>query len=157
MTQRTINSTICVHGWTSTIRPTVSYTNRLKLVQMRQYHETGSPSRYEEDHLIPLELGGHPTSPKNLWPEPHPRADAVDQIETALKRQVCRGTLGPVTQFSGHYWCDYGHDGVYAPSVPISDASGTGPYRPGASGFLPKGDNPLTNTLIDQVSIQCVA
>src|SRR6266566_332862 len=93
VSQRTIRSTICVHGWTKTIRPSVSYTNRLKLVQMRQYHETGSPSRYEEDHLIPLELGGHPTSPKNLWPEPHPRADVVDQIETSLKRQVCRGTL----------------------------------------------------------------
>jgi hypothetical protein len=93
VSQRTIRSTTCVHGWTKTIRPSVSYTNRLKLVQMHQYHETGSPSRYEEDHLIPLELGGHPTSPKNLWPEPHPRADAVDQIETSLKRQVCRGTL----------------------------------------------------------------
>ena len=93
VTQRTIARTICVHGWTRTVRPPASYTNRLKLIQMRQYHEAGSPSRYEEDHLIPLELGGHPTNPKNLWPEPHPRADAVDQIETALKRQVCRGML----------------------------------------------------------------
>ena len=93
VTQRTINSTICVHGWTRTIRPPVSYTNRLKLVQMRQYHESGSPSHYEEDHLIPLELGGHLTSPKNLWPEPRPRAETVDRIETSLKRQVCRGVL----------------------------------------------------------------
>ena len=93
VTQGTINSTICVHGWTRTIRPPVGYTNRLKLVQMRQYHESGSPSRYEEDHLIPLELGGHPTSPKNLWPEPRPRAETVDRIETSLKRQVCRGLL----------------------------------------------------------------
>ena len=77
----------------ATVRPPASYTNKLKLVQMRQYHESGSPSRYEEDHLIPLELGGHPTSPKNLWPEPHPRADIVDEIETSLKRQVCRGAL----------------------------------------------------------------
>ena len=76
VTQRTIGATVCVHGWTRTIRPPASYTSRLKLVQMRQYHESGSPSRYEEDHLIPLELGGHPTSPKKLWPEPHPRADA---------------------------------------------------------------------------------
>jgi hypothetical protein len=91
--QATINSTICVHGWTKTIRPPTSYTNKLKLKQMRQYHESGGPSRYEEDHLIPLELGGHPTNPKNLWPEPHPRADAVDQIETSLKRHVCHGTL----------------------------------------------------------------
>jgi hypothetical protein len=60
---------------------------------MRQYHESGSPSRYEEDHLIPLELGGHPTSPRNLWPEPRPRAETVDRIETSFKRQVCRGVL----------------------------------------------------------------
>jgi hypothetical protein len=26
-------------------------------------------------------------------PEPHPRADTVDQIETSLKRQVCGGAL----------------------------------------------------------------
>jgi hypothetical protein len=25
---------------------------------------------YEEDHLIPLEIGGDPTDPRNLWPEP---------------------------------------------------------------------------------------
>src|SRR5919201_139151 len=93
VTQHTIAETICVRGWTRTVRPPTSYTNRLKLIQMRQYHESGSPSRYEEDHLIPLELGGHPTSPKNLWPEPRPRAETVDRIETSLKRQVCRGML----------------------------------------------------------------
>lgn len=93
VTPASIDSTICVHGWTRTIRPPTSYTNALKIRQMRQYHESGRPSQYEEDHLIPLELGGHPTSPKNLWPEPHPRADVVDQIENSLKRQVCAGTL----------------------------------------------------------------
>jgi hypothetical protein len=25
---------------------------------------------YEEDHLSPLEDGGNPTDPRNLWPEP---------------------------------------------------------------------------------------
>ena len=30
VTQATINSTICVSGWTSTIRPPSSYTTRLK-------------------------------------------------------------------------------------------------------------------------------
>src|SRR6266508_4829814 len=65
VTQATINATICVKGWTKTIRPPTSYTNKLKQKQMRQYHESGGPSRYEEDHLIPLELGGHPTNPKN--------------------------------------------------------------------------------------------
>src|SRR5581483_3255450 len=35
VTQATIHSTICVRGWTSTIRPPVEYTNELKLRQMR--------------------------------------------------------------------------------------------------------------------------
>jgi hypothetical protein len=42
------------------------YTNALKLKQMKQYGETGSPSEYKEDHFIPLELGGAPKDPKNL-------------------------------------------------------------------------------------------
>jgi len=25
---------------------------------------------YEEDHLVPLEVGGNPHDPRNLWPEP---------------------------------------------------------------------------------------
>jgi hypothetical protein len=93
VTQASIKKTICVSGWTATMRPSTSYTNALKTKQMVQYLETGSPSDYEEDHLIPLELGGSPRSPRNLWPEPHPRADTVDTIETSLKRQVCKGLI----------------------------------------------------------------
>ena len=47
---------------------------------MPEYGETGSPSDYQEDHLISLELGGNPTDPRNLWPEPYPRAADVDKI-----------------------------------------------------------------------------
>jgi len=39
--QRTIKTTICKHGWTATIRPPTSYTNKLKLQQMALYGETG--------------------------------------------------------------------------------------------------------------------
>ena len=35
VTQATIRTTICVSGWTATIRPPVSYTAPLKLAQMR--------------------------------------------------------------------------------------------------------------------------
>ena len=90
--QATIRVTICVSGWTATVRPSSSYTGRLKLTQMLQYGERGSPSSYEEDHLVPLELGGAPSSPLNLWPEPRPRASAVDTIENRLHREVCAGT-----------------------------------------------------------------
>jgi len=93
VTQASIRSTICRHGWTETIRPPVSYTNALKTKQMRQYGETGSPSDYQEDHLISLELGGNPTDPRNLWPEPYPRAADVDKIENELNAEVCSGEL----------------------------------------------------------------
>ena len=59
----------------------------------RAYGETGPPSAYQEDHLISLELGGNPTDPRNLWPEPYPRAAEVDRIENELNAKVCAGEL----------------------------------------------------------------
>lgn len=93
VTQANIRSTICRRGWTSTIRPPSDYTDALKARQMRQYGETGSMSQYQEDHLISLELGGNPTDPRNLWPEPYPRASQMDQIENQLNAKVCSGQL----------------------------------------------------------------
>jgi hypothetical protein len=93
VTQASIRSTICRHGWTATIRPPVSYTNAVKRKQMRQYRETGSMSDYQEDHLISLEMGGNPTDPRNLWPEPYPRASQMDQIENQLNSEICDGQL----------------------------------------------------------------
>jgi hypothetical protein len=93
VTQQTIGTTICVHGWTRTIRPPTDYTSQLKLEQMREYGFTGSPADYQEDHLISLELGGHPTDPRNLWPEKRPRADEVDALENDLNRLICDGSM----------------------------------------------------------------
>jgi hypothetical protein len=93
VTQANIRSTVCRHGWTRTVRPPTDYTNALKRKQMRAYDEHGPPSAYQEDHLISLELGGDPTDPRNLWPEPYPRASTVDQIENELNAQVCSGAL----------------------------------------------------------------
>ena len=93
VTQANIRSTICRRGWTATIRPPESYTNALKHKQMRQYREAGTTSDYQEDHLISLELGGSPTDPRNLWPEPYPRASQMDEQENELNAQVCSGAL----------------------------------------------------------------
>ena len=93
VTQANVRSTICRQGWTRTIRPPTDYTNDLKRKQMRQYGETGSLSDYQEDHLISLELGGDPTDPRNLWPEPYPRAAEVDKTENELNAEVCSGQL----------------------------------------------------------------
>jgi hypothetical protein len=91
--QSTIKKTICKSGWRKTIRPPVSYTNALKIQQMVLYGETGSPSEYEEDHFIPLDLGGAPRNPKNLWPEPHSQSKVSNPLETQLRRNVCKGVM----------------------------------------------------------------
>ena len=101
VTQDTIASTICVSGWTKTVRPPATYTNALKIDQMKAYGETDlTPSDVEEDHLIPLELGGAPRDPHNLWPEPRrtfiasgEAAEDKDLVENALKAAVCAGRL----------------------------------------------------------------
>lgn len=97
VTQSTIGTTICLSGWTKTIRPPASYTDHLKGQQIAQYgYADTSPADYEEDHLISLELGGDPTDPHNLWPQPRygsPNAANKDKIENYLKAQVCNGSL----------------------------------------------------------------
>jgi hypothetical protein len=93
VTQATIAATICKSGWTRTIRPPTSYTNELKRKQMKEYGRKGTLSEFQEDHLISLELGGHPTDPRNLWPQPYPRASEVDAKENALNDAVCSGEL----------------------------------------------------------------
>ena len=89
VTQDTISTTICVSGYSRSIRPPSDYTSKLKVEQMAAYGRSGSPSDYQEDHLISLELGGHPTDPRNLWPEPYPRAADVDRLENDLHARVC--------------------------------------------------------------------
>ncbi len=93
VTQATIRATICTPGWTRTVRPPVSFTNALKEKGLRQYGLHGPLSAFQEDHLISLELGGNPTDPRNLWPEPYPRAAAVDKIENQLNDLICSGQI----------------------------------------------------------------
>jgi hypothetical protein len=94
VTQDTIGETICKHGWTSTVRPPTDYTNALKVEQMEAYHRAGTVADYQEDHLISLELGGHPTDARNLWPEQIERAVEVDDsVEDALNAKVCSGEI----------------------------------------------------------------
>jgi hypothetical protein len=93
VTQANIASTICRHGWTASIRPPVSYTSAMKRRQIAERHLPGSSSDYQEDHFIPLELGGHPASPANLWPQPWPEARLKDEVEYGLNRAVCAGRM----------------------------------------------------------------
>ena len=103
VTSDNLATTICWSGWTATIRPPSAYTSALKLVQMVEYgYVDHLPSHYQEDHLVPLELGGAPRDPRNLWPEPNDielpdgtavGSDAKDNLEDDLHRRVCAGTM----------------------------------------------------------------
>ena len=98
VTQSTIAGTICRRGWTATVRPPESVTEPEKLASLRAYAESGA-SRYEYDHLVPLELGGAVNDPRNLWPEPdYARREGFylnpkDRVETKLKQLVCSGQI----------------------------------------------------------------
>ena len=97
VTPATINQTICVSGYTTTIRPPVSESNRLKRVAATAYGVTDSLSNYEGDHLIALELGGAPDDIANFWDEPHATSFAKDELENQLRSDVCAGRA-PLTQ-----------------------------------------------------------
>ena len=143
VTQATVNTTICVSGWTATIRPSSSYTGRLKIQQIAEYgYADTSTSAYEEDHLISLELGGAPTDPRNLWPEPYTisladgrptGAHTKDGLETRLKNQVCSGaiTLAAAQAEIGIHWVHayYGialtPAGATAAPTPIAEVAPT--------------------------------
>src|SRR5205085_5255947 len=93
----TTAGTICRAGYTATVRPPVSVTDRIKREQMAAYGLAGQPlSAYELDHLISLELGGAPADVANLWPESWTgdgSAHQKDAVETHLKREVCTGAM----------------------------------------------------------------
>ena len=103
VTQTTIPSTICRSGWTSTVRPPESISEREKFASMNAYGDERGPSAYEYDHLVPLELGGAVNDPRNLWPEPDYSVRAgfylnpKDRLEGALRRLVCGGRMSLAT------------------------------------------------------------
>lgn len=97
VTPQNLHDTVCVKGYTATVRPDKKYTNRLKREQIRQYrYADTNPQHYEEDHLVPLNIGGSPSDPKNLWPQPRSAqwgADQKNDLEFVAYKLVCRGEL----------------------------------------------------------------
>jgi hypothetical protein len=89
---------LCSKGYsTSWVRPPQGYTDQLKRAQLGLVNSNEvygysdrHPNGYQEDHLIPLELGGDPRSVLNLWPEPATSFKTPkDPLETYLRNRVC--------------------------------------------------------------------
>lgn len=93
VTQANIQQTICVPGYTRTVRPSFAYTNNLKKILLRRAGESLERIRdYELDHIIPLALGGHPTDHRNFMLQPwqgENGAHRKDRIEVKLQCLVC--------------------------------------------------------------------
>ena len=97
VTQANIKQTVCVKGFTKTIRPPAHFTNKLKKRQIHQYgYSNTDPKDYSEDHLIALSIGGAPEDSRNLWPQPHKsewNAKKKDQLEFVLYKMVCNDEI----------------------------------------------------------------
>lgn len=103
VTQANIATTICVSGWTATVRPSTSFTGKIKVGLLNSAHiPMASSTDYELDHDISIEVGGAPADPHNLWLERwyipvagggDVGAHSKDQVENYLKREVCAGRM----------------------------------------------------------------
>lgn len=94
VTQETVAETICVPGYTKTVRPSFWESQKTKLALLR---EAGEPwvaaPLYQLDHIVPLTLGGHPTERANLQLQPWAEAQRKDRIEAKLGCLVCTGQV----------------------------------------------------------------
>jgi hypothetical protein len=93
VTPATIAATICVHGWTATVRPSGYGTDRLRDAETPAGFR---PLDGELDHLVSIEDGGAPADPKNLWWMVYADrygARVKDVLETMVSRAVCAGRM----------------------------------------------------------------
>jgi len=93
VTQATIHKTICVKGWTETVRPPLEWSHALKIKLIQDGKHPGTISDYELDHFIPLELGGCAKCKTNLWLQPWGEASIKDLDENRLHDAVCAGSM----------------------------------------------------------------
>jgi hypothetical protein len=99
VTPADLRTTICTPGYTASVRPPPSVTGPEKAASARAYGDAAPSATAEYDHLVPLELGGDPDDPANLWVEPNdvPGATTVDNTKDLLEHElhhlVCTGRL----------------------------------------------------------------
>jgi len=94
VTQETIASTICVPGWTKTVRAGSGHARRLKMRLLGVIgREEADRAGYQLDHVVPLTLGGDPHAEANTMLQPIAAAYRKDRLERKLGCLVCTGQL----------------------------------------------------------------
>lgn len=106
VTQATIDQTICVPGWSESVRPPESVTEPEKRLALASYgyYDGRALGGYEFDHLVSISLGGALDSSRNLWPEPDYAGlssssfylNPKDKLEDKLHALVCEKRLSLV-------------------------------------------------------------
>jgi hypothetical protein len=89
VTQANLARTICRAGYSASVRPPESITEREKHASLAAYGDHAPMHAFEYDHLVSLELGGAPNDARNLWPEPGASPNPKDTLEDRLHRMVC--------------------------------------------------------------------
>lgn len=94
VTQETVAETVCIPGYTKTVRPSFWSSQRIKLRMLKEAGETWvSAPAYQLDHIVPLCLGGHPTDQANLQLQPWLEATRKDRLEAKVCCLVCSGQI----------------------------------------------------------------
>lgn len=108
-----LGSTICKAGYPASVRPPAEIIQAEKQKNAESYGYTGDLRQAEYDHLVPLELGGDPNDPRNLWVEPQDPGSAAasvgdkkNGVEHQLNALVCSGkmTLTAAQEAIAHDW-----------------------------------------------------
>lgn len=94
VTPDNIDQTICVSGYSHSIRPPSQVTNAIKKQLLDQ---AGIPRwqihDYVLDHIIPISSGGAPDDPRNLRLEPREESFLKDRSENRSHDLVCTHRL----------------------------------------------------------------
>lgn len=146
VTQAASHETICVPGWTKTVRPPTSITDKEKLASLVAYGDDPSArGDYEYDHLVSLELGGAVNDPRNLWPEYEASPNPKDAVENELHRAVCSGSM---TLAKAQHIVVYGWQ-HYDVSTPLQSTPNTATtYTAPASGPAPSTTTTSTSNVV---------
>lgn len=94
VTAETIGETVCVRGYTRTVRPGSAWLRRLKISLLAAMGEPAEAAhRYQLDHMMPLVLGGAAREVENYRLQPWGEAQYKDRLERKLGCLVCSGKV----------------------------------------------------------------
>lgn len=111
VTQNTIDQTICVPGYTKTVRPPASVTITVKFEMLRAGgYPASSIHDFILDHRIPLSLGGAAKNLRNFLLQSESESKDKDRIELCLAKTVCSGRIS-LAQAQTEIWKNWRNAG----------------------------------------------